>query len=103
MTRPPRAASSTYVLMVFLLTGQRYRSLTAYWRSPPSSRALVPEEDHPVAERSRLDQPDGHVGPASGVVAGVDVDAGHALGLEHLVGAAVVLERQLQVEPDPAQ
>src|SRR5688500_12743470 len=37
------------------------------------------------------------------VVAGVDVDAGHALVVEHLHVAAVVLEGELEVEADAAQ
>src|SRR4051794_3720671 len=37
------------------------------------------------------------------VVAGVDVDAGHALSVEHVVVASIVLERQLQVEPERPQ
>ena len=40
---------------------------------------------------------------SSVVVAGVDVDAGDALGVEHVDVAAVVLERQAQVEAVAAQ
>jgi hypothetical protein len=35
------------------------------------------------------------------VVAAVDVDAGHALGVEHVHVASVVLEGQPQVESEP--
>src|SRR5262245_19790655 len=44
--------------------------------------------------------------PGSGrsvVVAGVDVDAGHTLAVEHVHVAGIVLEREAQVEPELPQ
>src|SRR3954462_10251849 len=78
MKRAPRAASSTNVLMVFLLMSP----LPTPW----------------AAGKFQVS-----VRPALVEVAGMDVDAGDPLVVEHLPVAAVVLERQDQVELVVAQ
>src|SRR5262245_3163514 len=83
MRMPPRPASRTNVLNVFF---------TAFTVSTVSENWLVAGCVAAHAHRRPR-------GGASVVVAGVDVHAGHALAVEHVHVATVVLERQAQVEP----
>src|SRR5215471_12117988 len=84
---PPRKASRTTVLNMFFT----YLTVT-----PISEKSLLaPWTDE------RFHKP--RAGRRSVVVARVDVDAGDALGVEHGHVAAVVLERQAQVEAVAAQ
>src|SRR5918995_3261071 len=75
ISRPPSKASRTNVLNVFF-----------------TARRLPPVPGNRPAQA--LD----NGARGSVVVAGMDVDAGHARGVEHVDVAPVVLERQPQVE-----
>ena len=94
MTRPPVPKNDPMAMNSDAETGEQDGGLDSFLNIVTSSRPGMSLSRNARAGRSFP----GAGQATSVVVAGVDVEAGDALGPEHRHVAAVVLERQAQVE-----